>query len=105
MHGISYICISKTKRRHMARNGGVTYKQITRFFIIIVGFVICAIIVESYDSIPKYCYGLENKEYVLRLCLQRCKSRYRNNPKKKKDCIKRCNAKYGPPVESYNNGM
>ncbi|XLR11762.1 hypothetical protein S83_039700, partial [Arachis hypogaea] len=43
------------------------------------------------------------KEYMLEVCLQRCKSRYRNNPKKKKDCIKRCNARYGPRVESYNN--
>ncbi|QHO25046.1 hypothetical protein HN51_048493 [Arachis hypogaea] len=92
----------------MARNGGVTYKQITRFFIII-GFVICAIIVESHDSIPKWSSaqydGLEHQEYKLKSCLQTCKSRYRNNPEAKEDCIKKCKAKYGPPVESYNSGM
>ncbi|QHO54357.1 uncharacterized protein DS421_2g56040 [Arachis hypogaea] len=92
----------------MAKNGGVTYKQITCFFIII-GFVICAIIVESHDSIPKWSSaqynGLQHPEYKLKRCVQSCKSRNRYNPEAKEDCIKRCNAKYSPPVESYNNGM
>ncbi|XP_020971926.1 uncharacterized protein LOC110269029 isoform X2 [Arachis ipaensis] len=92
----------------MARNGGVTYKQITCSFIII-GFVICAIIVESHDSIPKWSSaqydGLQHPEYKLKRCAQSCKSRYRNNPEAAEDCIRRCNAKYVPPVESYNNGM
>ncbi|QHO54358.1 uncharacterized protein DS421_2g56050 [Arachis hypogaea] len=87
----------------MARNGGVTYKQITRFFIII-GFVICAIIVPKWSS-AQYDDGLEHQEYKLKSCLQTCKSRYRNNPEAKEDCIKKCKAKYSPPVESYNNGM
>ncbi|KAL1331233.1 hypothetical protein AAHE18_12G168700 [Arachis hypogaea] len=61
------------------------------------------LIVSSVDASPQVV--IRKKEYMLEVCLQRCKSRYRNNPKKKKDCIKRCNARYGPRVESYNNGM
>ncbi|XLS82658.1 hypothetical protein HN51_048489 [Arachis hypogaea] len=75
----------------MARNGGVTYKQITCSFIII-GFVICAIIVESHDSIPKWSSaqydGLQHPEYKLKRCAQSCKSRYRNNPEAAEDCIR-----------------
>ncbi|XLR54885.1 hypothetical protein S83_005557, partial [Arachis hypogaea] len=47
--------------------------------------------------------GLQHPEYKLKRCVQSCKSRNRYNPEAKEDCIKRCNAKYSPPVESYNN--
>ncbi|MED6107381.1 hypothetical protein PIB30_013495 [Stylosanthes scabra] len=89
----------------MARKGGVTY-TLTCFFII--GAVICAIIVESHDTIPKWTSpqydGLETNEYKLKDCLYRCNLRYETNLAMKELCIKKCKAKYGPE-ETYNNGM